>query len=666
MDVRKPAAVVLAGACTLLLADAVVVFDALLLKRYLDRPAVIWSLLALGFLLAAVARRAARRLPDDRRGSIARGLAALSGPAFAFFAVFLLLLGAQHFLHQRATADGRAYFLQIRSLLIDRDVDFAVDAESFGIKLAGDGPDNPGGVTSYALGTPLAWAPFFAAAHGWLGVLNLFGADHARDGYFNPYQRAVGLGSLIYGMAALVLIYLLLRREHTPHVSLLATLAVAAGGVAAWYMSIDATWSHAVSMFATTAFVGYWMVRPRPRSPRTALILGLLAGFMALTRWQNGLFLVLPAADAVAGLWQARHRDRARAWLREQASFAAGCLAGFLPQLIFWRVARGGWFDMPASEHAVGWTSPYALDTLFHTDRGLFTWTPLLGLGVLGLVLAARRQPRSLLLLLALLLQVWVNGTVWWGDHGFGARRFENSTLLFAAGLAVIVEQIRRRPLAGAYLLVVPLVLLNLLFMRSLLTTGLGQQGSVSFRDMAGTVSSALGHPMSLPANALYAWRYESDLTLYERLGSQVFSNALVDLGESGDDRFLGGGWAGRERNDAYTFRWMVGTSAHVLFQAREPAPYSIELRCMPFSWNGAPPQTLDVAFNGLAVGVLELRPDMQTYQIEIPAGIVQPRLNHLHLRTRYARSPASLRLGPDDRPLSAAFDSISFRRGGT
>jgi hypothetical protein len=210
----------------LLLATGVVLFDAVLLKRHLDQPAVIWTLLASAFALVLVARSAARRVPDGRRGRVARGLAATGAPALVLAAVFLLLLGAQHFLHARATADGRAYFLQVRSLIIDRDTDFTTDAERFGVRLAGDAPDNPGGVTSYALGTPVAWIPFFAAAHGWLGLLNLFGADYARDGYFNPYQRAVGLGSLVYGMAALALIYGLLRREYPRHVGLLATLAV--------------------------------------------------------------------------------------------------------------------------------------------------------------------------------------------------------------------------------------------------------------------------------------------------------------------------------------------------------------------------------------------------------------------------------------------------------
>jgi hypothetical protein len=47
-------------------------------------------------------------------------------------------------------------------------------------------PDVPGGA-------PLLWAPFFAPCHLWLGLLNLLGADFVRDGFSNPYQRAVGI-----------------------------------------------------------------------------------------------------------------------------------------------------------------------------------------------------------------------------------------------------------------------------------------------------------------------------------------------------------------------------------------------------------------------------------------------------------------------------------------
>jgi hypothetical protein len=45
---------------------------------------------------------------------------------------------------------------------------------------------------------------------------------------------------------------------------------------------------------------------------------------------------------------------------------------------------------------------------------------------------------------------------------------------------------------------------------------------------------------------------------------------------------------------------------------------------------------------------------------------VVRPRLNHLHLRAHHARSPASVHQGTDERPLAAAVDVISFRRGGT
>jgi hypothetical protein len=98
---------------------------------------------------------------------------------------------------------------------------------------------------------------------------------------------------------------------------------------------------------------------------------------------------------------------------------------------------------------------------LFDPGHGLFFWTPLALVAVAGLAAVAlsRKDRIAPLLALALLLQVWINGSVesWTQAGAFGARRFVELTPVFAWGLAAALVWAgqRLRRMATASILVV-------------------------------------------------------------------------------------------------------------------------------------------------------------------------------------------------------------------
>ena len=77
----------------------------------------------------------------------------------------------------------------------------------------------------------------FLLTHAWLGLLNLSGMDLVRDGYSNPYQMAVGLGTLVYGCAALLLIRNVLRDYFSDALAVVTTIALCAGSFVIWYLT---------------------------------------------------------------------------------------------------------------------------------------------------------------------------------------------------------------------------------------------------------------------------------------------------------------------------------------------------------------------------------------------------------------------------------------------
>ena len=242
---------------------------------------------------------------------------------------------------------------------------------------------------------------------------------------------------------------------------------------------------------------------------------------------------------------------RALGLVRHNARFLVFAILGFFPQMLVWKLERGGWFALPEGEHAIYWAAPDIGRELFYPDRGLFSWTPVLAFAVVGVFVFARRHKLlGSALLLAFAAQVYISSTVLSIGHGHGARKFMNCALIFCVGLAALLDLARRRPLMAPLTLGGALIVVNVFFMVDLQFTNLQQSGAVTFDRIIRSTSSRLGNPFSLPMNLWIGWKYGSDLTLYERLGSQTFNNARIEFGEEGDlppDGRTSSGWSGRE-----------------------------------------------------------------------------------------------------------------------
>ena len=216
----------------------------------------------------------------------------------------------------RLQSDGFYYFAYLRSLAFDRDVDFSNDYRLLGL---GDKthlfqPTPTGHAQSaWTIGPAIVWSPFFAAGHVVATRLRASTsptsaptASRSRTG-----RRSASPG-LFYGLlgcwfalsarAARVfdrrdgrgrrhrhrqrIVHALVPREGTEH---------------------DA---RAVDGAGRRLRLGVGGDAGEPRHAAQWALLGLLAGFMTLIRWQNALFALLPACDAAAALCARRGGDR--------------------------------------------------------------------------------------------------------------------------------------------------------------------------------------------------------------------------------------------------------------------------------------------------------------------------------------------------------------------
>ena len=369
-------------------------------------------------------------------------------------------------------ADEIEYFSYLRSLVFDHDVEFGNEYERFyaadprglaGFKstfLDGRETDTGRHINFAPLGCALLWSPFYLLAHAGVLGARAAGAHVAADGFSFPYVAAACYASALYGLAGLLLVHDALRAPGgIPEPA--ATLSVAGLWLATpllYYMTLAPAFSHAAGVFAVALLL--WLtLRAAARPPASVwawAAIGAAGGLAALVREQDGLFLIVPAGlllhHAISG------REGGAALVRG-AAMALAAVVVFIPQLLAYRALTGRFGPSRLVARKMSWPSPHLLEVLFDPGHGLFAWSPLLLVAAAGLALLVwrRRDAASVLLALALVLQVWINGAVesWTQAGAFGSRRFVCSTPVFAWGLAAILAALPARRLRLASLALV-------------------------------------------------------------------------------------------------------------------------------------------------------------------------------------------------------------------
>jgi len=335
--------------------------------------------------------------------------------------------------------DPVCYYSYLRSVVFDHDLNFENEycvLDPTGVLLSY--PLTPAGrrPNSFSVGPAIACAPLFFTSHV---IVKITGAAPA-DGFSPPYQVSCFLTLALFALAGLILLFRWVRLFFSPMESFLATAATWFASAAVYYSYPATFMPHAISAFFVTLFLYYAQkTRGRGNASRWAM-LGVLIGAMTLMRWQNCLFALFLLPE-MKGL-------RRRQLIRNASLTAITALLIFLPQIIVWSILYGRFLLIPQGESFLLWSRPMLMPLLFSTFNGLFTWTPITLLGILGLILWLREKvarPLPQILIILFILQAYMNSIVrdWHGSWGFGMRRFIDCTPLFAVGLGALLTRIR-------------------------------------------------------------------------------------------------------------------------------------------------------------------------------------------------------------------------------
>ena len=370
--------------------------------------------------------------------------------------------------------DATHHFVQLRSLVFDRDLQFQNEYTRI-YDLQGGEPGTEwvyrdftetGHVRNFMpVGPALLWAPLYLLATTIQLLLAFAGLASRPDGFELTLQLTPGVTGIAASTAAAWISWRLAARETSHSSAAIATVAVWVGTHALYYSLVSPAYSHAASMLTSALFFSAWLKWRADLSGVRALMLGALAGAAALMRWQDAIFILVPLIEVARS---------PRAWSSRAAAAAsvvASWLVVFSPQMVVWFVLYGRPFTVPQGPSFMQWTSPHPLAVLFSDSHGLFVWAPLLALSVIGLIDYTRRYPTTALPIATVVVASWyVNAAVtdWWAGEAFGARRFLSLFPLFVLGLAVWLDRVAREPgpaLARRLVVVSVLVGANLLLL---------------------------------------------------------------------------------------------------------------------------------------------------------------------------------------------------------
>ncbi len=346
-------------------------------------------------------------------------------------------------------ADAKGYHAYLPALVVHHDLHFGflelADSLSSTPALRYEYRTAPTGdtINKYWFGTALLQAPFSLATHGLLKA-----TGHPAPGHGKPYVMAVCLAAIAYALIGLWAVGRLLAEWSVDDPWRGLSLAALLLGTHLFYYTIVAPGMSHVYSFALVSLLLLAGRRYAADGRAQWLpLMGALTGLLVLVRPVNGLaVLALPIVTGGRTVFLQRVRG-----LRHQApalvaAVAVGALLAGLQPVIHWISTGHWWVDSYPGEH-FHWSDPHMVDILLSYRKGLFVYTPLCALALLGLPPMWRRSHFSALgwmafmMLLTYVLSSWWN---WWYGGSFSARPFVEYLPLFALPLGLALHAARR------------------------------------------------------------------------------------------------------------------------------------------------------------------------------------------------------------------------------
>ena len=363
---------------------------------------------------------------------------------------------------QRWPWDPSYYYAQLRSPIIDKDLDFRNETVTQGIATGVTVTGLQG--SPFPVGPSILWSPFFLMAHLLALVINPAKAT----GFSFPYIAMVSFGSTLYGLAGLFVVYKACRYYGGKFISILTVLLTFAATPLIYYIFRQPFMAHTtIFLISAGLYLTYTLLtEDQIKRNWSGLLFGVLLGLSVLMRWSAILFIIFPITYYISRIIRSSKAKDSQAirYLAIQICVAIGMFGLTIsPQLALWQRLYANILVIPQSDTFIeGSILPINLIKIFlDSNRGLLFWCPFMLIGILGILRIPNKEIKisTALCVISLIVLIGYHQD-WYGGGAFGTRFFIELLPLFAVGFVCLTKNISLKPLGKTGLIILSSVLI--------------------------------------------------------------------------------------------------------------------------------------------------------------------------------------------------------------
>lgn len=351
--------------------------------------------------------------------------------------------------------EGNGHYAWAASLLIDGDLDLEnqyrhgdADFVAATFRRADGGlwstMETPTGLArnQFSVGPALLWLPALLDTRVLVTLGRDLGLELRTDGYSRLDLWAAALATAALGSAGLLLACRLAASIAPPPAAALATAGVWLASSLPIYLYALPFYSHALAAFAIALFLAHWRFAGASWTTARWAAWGALGGLMVQVDAVAASFLSVAVLEwlRLARLERPLGRHAAGAF-----AFCAGALLAMSPQFAAYAIAHGSPFES-GRFHRFFWDEPHLFAHAFGASHGVFLWTPLALVALLGLAGLLRRErffAGTLLAASAIFFYVVACSDRWHTAPGFGDRFLVALCPVWVVGLAAALDAAR-------------------------------------------------------------------------------------------------------------------------------------------------------------------------------------------------------------------------------
>jgi hypothetical protein len=354
--------------------------------------------------------------------------------------------------------DGKGYYAYLPAVFIYNDLNFGFfdrieKEEYYNENLYYDYRSSSNGKTinKYYCGTAVTQVPFFLVAH----VLSYL-LDFKMDGYSKLYPIAINIAGLFYLLVGLYYLGLTLKSFGVSEFHRSLTLVAAAFGTNLFYYSVvEPGMSHVYSFAFISSFLYYAGQYFKSFEKKHILFLAFILGLIILIRPINGLIVL--SLPFIAGSFDTLKKGfqtmlRFKIWL----SFSVVVFLVVVSiQLIIYKLSTGSYFVYAYGDEVFNFLSPHVWDILFSYKKGLFLYTPIFLLSLLGgyfLWKSSGFEFFSWFGFFFLITYVFSSWWMWYYGGSFSSRVYVEYISLFMILLGITLSRLQSKAMRRIYI----------------------------------------------------------------------------------------------------------------------------------------------------------------------------------------------------------------------